>query len=162
MRAVDGDATGVGEGRGQDDAVHTGAGALEQVGDRGGLDGEVAAQGGVGAGDEGDPATDALGGGQGVGDDLDVDPLGVRGIQAARVRHDVDGAGPGGQGPGQVVHAPPGDDGQVGDGLGAGGVVVQDDEGAGQGRGHVGRVDGGAGGHARRELVHCLHECTPS
>ena len=72
MRAVDGDAAGVGEGRGQDDAVHAGAGALQEVGDGGGLEGVVAAQGGVGAGDEGNAGAGAPGGGQGVGDDIDV------------------------------------------------------------------------------------------
>ena len=162
VRAVDGDAAGVGEGRGQDDAVHAGARALEEVGDGGGLEGVVAAQGGVGAGDEGDRAADALGCGQGVGDHLDVEPLGVRRVETAGVRHDVDGRRPGGQGPGEVLDAPSGHDGQVGDGLGAGGVVVQDDQGAGQGRGHGGRVDDGARGQARRKLVQSLHECTPS
>ena len=155
---VDGDAPGVGEGgdeEGEGGALPAmiGDGRREDVG----LEREVAAQGRVGAGDEGEPLARAVGGGQRGGHDFAVAGGGRVGVEGARVGEDVEGGRTGREGPVEVGGVPAGEDGESGDGLGAGGVVVEDDE---HGRrvslgSHVGGPDPdrcGHGGEQRRDV----------
>ena len=107
MHAVDRDAPGVAEGGDDDDPVNPVArGGADLLGDGARFEGEVAAQGGVGAGHERDGGiASRLERG---GDHFAVDPLRVVGCQGARVGHDVDGGLAGGERPAEVVGLPGG------------------------------------------------------
>ncbi len=118
----------LGESRHQDHAVDRLPLLLQQVGDEPGLEREVPPQRGVGAADEGQAPTGLSCGGTGSAHDLTGDALGVLGRERARVGHDVDGLGASAQRPGEVVLGPGGQDRQARDGLGAGGVVIENDE----------------------------------
>lgn len=149
-----GDPPGLGEGGDEDDPVDSAfAVLLEGGGDRVGLEGEVAAERRVGAGDEIDLDAEAFRRGEGGGDDLAIDALRVGGGEGARVRHHVDGGGARREGPVEVSLLPCGEDGQICDGLGARRVVVEDDEDGAPGGGGAGGVDvGGGDGGLRGEL----------
>ena len=93
-----------------------------------GLEGVVAAPRRVRARDEGRLASGEPGCLETVGDGLPVDPLRVGRVEAAGIRHDVDGERIRRQAPLEVLDPPRGDDGKIGHRLGAGRVVIEDDE----------------------------------
>jgi len=154
--AADGHAAGVRECGDDHDAVGREPGdGGEGVGDDVRFQRVVPAQGRVAAAHEADGGTGLRGRGERVRDDLSVACLGLGQIKAAGVGHHVHrgrGTIPNlvAERPAEVLSLPPGEHGEVGDGLGPGGIVVEHHEHPGRRRNRGG--DGTRGDHVLRRI----------